>query len=591
MGVIVVLGFLVLTVRLFQLQIVEGKKYKRLSENNRVSEVPIPAPRGVIYDRNGEPLAKNNFRSSVFYIVSGDPGIDAAIIEKLRSTLALTADKAREIKESVGNAEPEDVILVKEDVPKSKVIRIEEQTSLFPRTIIETIPRRSYPYGRYAAHVIGYIGLISSHEYEQLKHLGYSSSDIVGKNGIEKMYDSILRGEPGVKKLLVDVTGKVRKVKQRPALDAQGEEILDNQGRPVFEDDIRKPVAGRDIELTLDIELQSAIAPLLGERRGAVVVMDPSDGAILAMVSSPAFDPNLFVGRVAAGDWQELATHEGHPLQNRAIQNAFPPGSTFKLCTAWAALDAGKITENTSVYCNGTFELGPRVFRCWERWGHGRVDFVDAVAYSCDVFFYNAGYETGNKLLARKAELLGLGSATGVDLPGEINGRVPDGDWKQTYIGERWFGGDTVNMSIGQGYLQSTPLQLVRMAAVFANGGKLVTPHLLKIFTEDRPRAVGIDPSHLNLIRRGMRAAVTKREGTAHELAKVRFSIAAKTGTAEDPPRENPHSWLVAFAPYDDPKVVAVFFLENVPETDPKAVDLAADVFTLPWMREYILGD
>ncbi len=585
LGVIIIAGFLILAFRLFYLQIVKGDYYRGLAENNSVSEVAIPAPRGKILDRNGKLLAKNNFRSSVFYIVSGDLAYDKENIELIRKFLDIPPENADEIMESVAGAEPEDVVLIKEDIPKSTFIALEERLGDFKRIDIETLPRRSYPYGRYATHIVGYLGRISSEEYELYKHLGYSSSDIVGKNGIEKMYDDVLRGKPGVNKLLVDITGKLKGVKMRPAVDASGEEIFDEKGRPVFEEDKRKPVAGSDLELTVDIDLQSAIVPLLGDRTGAVIVMDPNDGGILSLVSSPTFDPNLFVGRVASGDWQELANHEGHPLQNRAIQNAYPPGSTFKLVTAWAALDAGKITGASSVFCNGKFELGEQVFRCWDRAGHGRVDFTDAVAYSCDVFFYNAGYETGYGPIADKARLMGFGSLTGIDLPGEVSGRVPDEDFKQQRFGERWYGGDTVNMAIGQGYLQATPIQLAKMAAVFANGGKLVTPHLLKMYTEDKSVFLDMNRSQLDLIRGGMRAAVTRQKGTAHILDSLPFTVGAKTGTAEDPPREFPHSWLVAFAPYDNPKVVVVTFLENVPEDQPKAVNLALQVLSLDWMQ------
>jgi len=591
MGVLVVFGFLILTGRLFQLQLMQGQFYKGLSDSNSVSEVPIPAPRGLILDRNGLPLAKNNLRSSVFYIVSDDAATDSVTIEKLGKFLGLAPDKTAEVKALAKDKETNAPILVKDDIPKSMLIKLEEQSNLFPRTIIETIPRRSYPYGLYTAHVVGYLGPISPSEYAQLKHLGYSSSDIIGKYGIEKEYDAIVRGKPGVKKLLVDVSGKIKGVKQRPALDANGEEIYDSQGRPVYEEDIVKPVSGKDIELTMDIELQSEITPLFGDRRGAVVVMDPSDGSIFALVSSPTFDANLFIGKIPEAEWQELASHEGHPLQNRAIQNAYPPGSTFKLTTAWAALDAGKVTADTTVYCNGTFKLGDNIFRCWQRGGHGAVSFIDAVAYSCDVYFYTAGYEAGIVALTEKAKTMGFGAPSGVDLPGEVAGRLPDENWKMANKGERWFGGDTVNMAIGQGYLQVTPLQLLRMATVYANGGKLVTPHLLKIFSEENPKMVGIDPYYLDLIRSGMRAAVTRAQGTAHVLSSAPFSIAAKTGTAQDPPRKDPHSWLVAFAPFDSPKVAVVVFLENIPDDQPKAVNMAVDVFALPWMKGYILGE
>ena len=247
MGALVVVGFLILTARLFQLQVMQWQFYKGLADSNSVSEVPIPAPRGMILDRNGLPLAKNNLRSSVYYIVSDDEDTDSVTIEKLGKFIGLAADKTAEIKALAAEEDTNRPILVKEDIPKSMVIKLEEQSNLFPRTIIETVPRRSYPYGLYASHVVGYLGPISPAEYVQLKHLGYLSSDIVGKYGIEKEYDAIIRGQPGAKKLLVDVTGKIRGVKQRPALDANGDEVYDEQGRPVYEEDVLKPVAGKDI--------------------------------------------------------------------------------------------------------------------------------------------------------------------------------------------------------------------------------------------------------------------------------------------------------------------------------------------------------
>jgi penicillin-binding protein 2 len=590
-GVIIIAGFIILGSRFFQLQVVYGEYYKELADRNRVSEVPIPAPRGKILDRNGKLLAKNTLQSSVFYIVSGNPDFDSTAIAKLATFLDVPLERQNEICAMALEVEPETVVPVKTDIPKSTVIKLEERSDQFMRTIIETEAGRSYPYGRYAAHIVGYIGPISAEQYEQKKHLGYSSTDVVGKYGTEDMYDPILRGKQGAKKLLVDVTGRVRGVKMRPAVDARGEEMFDERGNPLFEDDTTPSEPGTDIELTIDIDLQAAIVPLMRDRPGAVVVMDPSDGAILAIVSSPTFDPNLFGGRVASGDWTALVNDEGRPLQNRSIQNAYPPGSTFKPVTAWAALDAGKITGQTSVFCDGSFELGPGVFRCWKTWGHGKVDFVEAMAYSCDVFFYNAGYETGATAIAERAKQLGLGAATGIDLPGEVAGRIADADWKLAHIGEKWYGGDTVNMAIGQGFMQTTPLQMAVMTAAFANGGKLVTPHLLKLFKEAAPRPVGMNPGHLDFIRRGMRAAVAYTEGTAHQLYGLPFTLAAKTGTAQDPPRENPHSWLAVFAPYEDAGVVLLTFLENVPDDEPGALSLAKEILSLPEMQVYIVGD
>ncbi len=588
LGLIIAAGFIVLGVRLFQLQVVHGENYRTLSDANRVSKVPIPAPRGRILDRNGRVLAKNTLQSSVFYIVSGDEGEDALNIAKLATYLDIPIETADVIQALASDAEPETVVPVKSDLPKSVVIELEERKDQFPRVIIETEAGRSYAYGRYAAHVAGYLGPIGPDEYEQMKHLGYKQGDIVGKNGIEDMYDLRLRGKPGVKKLLVDVTGKILGVKMRPARDAAGEEILDEKGEPVFEEDRERAVAGVDIDLTLDIDMQAAIVPLMLDRHGAVVVMGCFDGDILAMVSSPTFDPNLFAGRLTSGDWQALVNDAGHPLQNRAIQNAYPPGSTFKPVTAWAALDAGKVTGNTTVFCNGIFKLGERDFRCWKTYGHGNVDFIHGLAYSCDVYFYNAGYETGAAAIAAKAQEFGLGAPSGIDLPGEVPGRIPDSDWKLAHIGERWYGGDTVNMSIGQGYLQTTPLQMARLVAIIANGGKLVTPHLLKMYQEPNPQSIGIQDSHLDLIRQGMRGAVTFTEGTAHALYKLPFSIAAKTGTAQDPPREWPHSWLIAFAPYENPRIAMAVFLENVPAEQPGALSLAYEVFSLPQVQAYI---
>ncbi len=588
-ALILLAGFLILGFRLFQMQIVKGDYYRELADRNRVSQVPIPAPRGLILDRNGKQLTNNNLQSSVFYIVSGDEEQDTVSLGKLCAFLDIPMDEYNEIRELVRRAVPETVVPVKRDILKSVVIELEERKSQFPGANIENETGRSYPYGSFIPHVIGYVGLISSEQYEERKSLGYGATDIVGKYGIEDMYDSVLRGKPGAKKLLIDVTGKVLGVKMRPAKDARGEEIIDERGNPVFEEDIRKVEVGENIQLTIDIDLQTAIVPLMRERPGAVVVMDPSDGSILALVSSPTFDPNLFGGRVASGDWSVLINDEGRPLQNRAIQNDYPPGSIFKPATAWAALDEGKATVNSNVFCDGVFELGSGKFRCWKYWGHGRVDFVEAMAYSCDEFFYYYGYEAGAKAIAEKARLLGLGSPTGIDLPGEVEGRVADADWKLAQIGEQWYGGDTVNMSIGQGYMQTTPMQMARFTAVFANNGNLVTPHLLKIFEEGQPRSVGMLSSHLDLIRRGMRGAVTFTDGTAHLLYGLPFTLAAKTGTAQDPPREWPHSWLIAFAPYEDANVVLVAFLENVPEEEPTALALAHEILSLPEMQRYII--
>jgi penicillin-binding protein 2 len=523
---------LALVVRLWHLQIAQGSEMERAARRTRIRPLPVAAPRGSIRDRNGKVLATNR-PTYVAYIL---PDADLNLIgPRLAPLLGMTDEELRE-RFDEGRIDSYRPVAVAWRLDTAAVSRIEERKPRLPGVMVAREEERYYPVGAAAAHVLGYVGQVSEADLGSDVGRGLEIGDMIGKFGVERSAEVILRGSAGRRYFEVDAAGRLaRSVGSDPA------------------------TPGTDVVLSLDADLQQAAWEALGEHVGAIVALDPSTGEILAMVSKPDFDPNHFIPRVDPKVWATLNADPHHPLQNRAIQNCYPPGSTFKPITLIAGLMENAITPETTITCQGGVRVGRRTFSCWKHHGGG-VDPVRAVAESCDTFFYRVGLKLGNAPMAEWARRLGLGAPTGVDLPGEQEGFVPTTEWKEGARHERWYPGDSANMAIGQGFVQASPLQMALMAAAVANGGYMVRPHVLKRRRVEST-SLGIRTEDLSVAQRGMEQAVAG--GTAWRARIPGVRAAGKTGTAQDPPRKEPHAWFVGYAPAEGPRIAVCVFCEQ----------------------------
>ena len=536
----------ILLSRLWQIQVLQGAHYLRQSEENRIRDYVLTAPRGVIYDRKGRPLvtSRPSFTVAILPLELRTPG---EVLARLAPMLGMTPGEIRG-RITGSRARPFEPVRVKRDVRTRVVAMIEENRMDLPGVIILTEPVRHYLHGKMTGHVLGYVGEIDEDELRAKRSEGYKLGDLIGKSGVEREYESVLRGVDGRLRMEVDALG-------RPLRVLGG----------------ANAVPGRSIVLSLDLDLQRAAFEGLvdsGQGRGAVVAIDPRSGEVLAMASIPSFDPNLFATGISLKDWQALSTHRLKPMLNRAIATAFEPGSVFKLVTATAALERGIVTAHSTFYAPGFFRLGQWVFHDLKAWG--TVNFITGIANSINVVFYTLGYRLGGEELARQARQFGLGERTGIDLPAEVTGLIPSPSTKQQLVGEPWYPGDSVNMSIGQGAVTVTPVQVARMISAMANGGRLYQPRvLLMVHGRDGgsrrtepvlQRRVALKASTFTTLHEGMRAVVERGSGRGAALKGV--PIAGKTGSAENP-RGKPHAWFAAFAPANAPRVVVVAFVEH----------------------------
>ena len=556
----------VLVIRLWQVQIVQGDYYLKLSEENRLRVTPVPAPRGALVDRHGRTLVANRpaFTVALLPLEVRRPRAEAQVISKL-----LAMDPAEILSRlAAGRERPFEPVRLRRDVPKEIVAAIEESQLDLPGVLVEIEPVRQYVYRTLGAQIFGYVGEINENELKRLRSAGYELGDLIGKEGVEETYDAYIRGRNGQIQAEVDAQGRmVRTLGTVPA------------------------VPGNEVVLGMDLAVQQAAEAGLGDRLGVVVAMDPRDGTIVAMVSHPAFDPNAFSGGIKAGVWNGLLKDPAKPLLDRVIQGVYPPGSVFKVVTASAALQLGLVTPDTGFYSPGYYNLGNWTFHEWKALGH--VNFIDAIALSCDACFYDLARRAGPDAVAKYARTYGLGSATGVDLPNEGRGVVPDPAWKQRAWKQPWFGGDTLNMGIGQGYVLTTPLQIARMMAAVANGGALVTPHVVTeirsldghVVARIAPPPTGhiqVSQHTLDIVRTGLAAVVSRGTGTALQMPG--FTAAGKTGTAEAA-HGKPYAWFAAYAPADAPRLVVVAMVENAGFGAENALPVVKQVFQA-WLGE-----
>lgn len=523
--------------RLGYLQIIEGDKYSLKAENNRTKIIPKPPVRGNLFDRKGRVLGATRLSHSAYlWPIAQKKENWAEAKTMLANILNISEDKLQDILEKEGYDSPILVRIARNLTPQ-QITAIEENRNLLSDVEVDTDTVRYYPNYKIGSHVLGYTREINADELKQRQKEGYRMGDVIGKMGAEAGFESELRGEWGGILMEKDATGKV----------------LRKLG-------IKEAKAGNDVTLTLDLELQKASEKALGHRKGAVVALDPNDGAVLAMVSYPAFDPNVFSGKITEQMWQEVQA-QGYPLINRALMG-FPPASTFKIVTATAGMESGKFSPKTILPTYAYLHVGGTAFGEWNRAGFGPMGFVRAMAWSSNTFFGQIGNGVGGETLIDWSRKYGFGSKTGIEIPEEAPGLIADNEWKKKRFDWEWTAGDTVNMSIGQGFTQATPLQVAVMFAVPANGGYKVTPHLYEdkaSFLKKR-QSLNLKPETLTSLREGLRAVISS--GTGGRASVAGIAVAGKSGTAEAPPGKS-HTWFGGFAPYDKPEIVVVAFVEH----------------------------
>lgn len=546
---VVCLFFLILISRLFYLQVIEGEEYRKISENNYIRIQSIDAPRGLIFDRKGRIIVDN--RPSYDLIITPK---DAKPIEKTIENLSLcTGIPIEDIQKKI--SQPKRLsfkpILIQEDIDRDMLAIVEANKYQLPGVTINVRSKREYLNG-IAPHLIGYLGEISPDQLKNSQYAGCLPGDYVGKFGIEKTYENILRGKRGGQQVEVTATGQVYKVLKTV-----------------------HPQPGNNISLTIDFNLQEEAERLLEGRVGAVAAMNPFSGEMLAMASTPSFNPNLFVKKISHRDWRNLISNPFRPLENKVIQAEYPPASTYKVITAMAAIELGLVREKDYVFCPGYYEYNGRTYRCWKKGGHGYMNIFSAISNSCDVFFYHIGQKIGVDRLAAFAKQCGLGAQTGIPLDNESKGLVPSSDWKKRFLGEPWQQGETLSVSIGQSYNLTTPIQMLVLTAAIANGGTLYQPQVLSA-NNYKAKPIGelpINRRTLDIIRRGLWEVVNSSTGTARAIASDQLKIFGKTGTAQiigrksDEPTEiiddkyKPHAWFIAYS--EAYPIAVVVLVEN----------------------------
>ncbi len=563
---IIVLAGGLLLVRLWYLQVIKGEYFNQLSQNNHIRVRRIRALRGIIYDRHHHILADNHPGFSLSIIPENISNIEKVSTELGKYLDGLDLDDIINRFKAIPNHLKYRPLKIRNNLTRDELARLEAHKVDLPGMLIEVEPVRNYPYDQQCAHLIGYQGFINEQELTQPSYESYYPDDLVGRSGIEAQYEELLRGADG---------------KRQVEVNAVGRELHSHVSQPA--------VAGSDITLTIDIELQSYIYELMKDKVGSAVAIDPHTGEILAMVSTPSFSNNLFATRIKQEDWRKISEDPLRPLQNRAIQGQYPPGSTFKVIMAAAALEDGVVTPNTVFTCVGYFQLGSSKFRCWNKYGHGKVNLSRSLKESCDVYYYNLACKIPIDRIAHYCAFFGLGKKSGITLPQEKGGFIPTSSWKLKHFHDQWYRGETLSTSIGQGYVLTTPLQMAAAYVPFANGGIYYRPQIVAeisdplsgetrhINHEGQPIPVGA--KHFELIRNALWRVVNERHGTAHasRITVPGWEMAGKTGTAqviaqpaeklkskkELPWKFRDHAWFVGFAPFRDPSIVISVVVEH----------------------------
>lgn len=577
---VVVLGFLILMSRLFYLQIAEGDNFRKLSENNCIRKRTVTSPRGIVYDRNGVQLVDNRPSFDLQIIPQDARPVDATI-QKLSDYLGIPVEEFQAPLEKAKGSPSYKPVVLKKDIGWDFMSAVEVKGFDLPGIQVAVKQRRFYMEESVASHLLGYIGEVSQSELENEAFSEYKSGDYIGKAGIEKSFEKILRGKRGEELVEVNAAGMVVKV------------INSREAGP-----------GDNVYLAIDVNLQKRAEALLAGKAASLVAMDTSTGQILVMASSPSYDQNLFIGGISGPEWKNLVTNPLRPLENKVIQAEYPPASTYKIITAMAGLEEGVVDRNTSFFCGGQLKHGDRYFRCWKKGGHGQVDVVDAMAESCDVYFYHVGQRLGVDRIAWYAKAAGLGQLTGIDLDHEEKGLIPSSIWKRQKKKVPWHSGETLSISIGQGYDLTTPIQMLGVIAAVGNGGVRLRPHLLKmvkapdgeVVYESKPEIIGhlpVSQANLQIIKDGLFEVVNTKRGTASIARLPDATMYGKTGTAQvigrkgDGPErfadnQKPHAWFVAYAEKEGfPGIALSVMVEHGEHGSSGAAPIARDIIRL----------
>ena len=570
--ILFVLVFICLFAQLWSLTVLDFDYYQNLAERNRVRTLPQIAPRGLIHDREGRVLVDNVYGFNLLLFRDELTDLEATL-QFLIGGVDITEEVLRERLKAAGGYGIYQPVVLKENLSMEETAYFLARQSEHPEVEILKQPRRVYRYGSLAAHVAGYVGEISLSQLQEPEFTEYKAGDVIGQFGVERIYNRTLTGRDGRRRVLVDSRGK----------------ILEDLERV-------DPIRGKDLMLTLDLDLQATAENLLGEDAGAVIAYDARSGEILVMASRPTYDPNQFAIRMTQKEWDQLLENPDHPLQNRTIQNTFSPGSTFKIIMALAGLEQGIIDTETTVTCNGGVDLYGHRFHCWKEGGHGEVALREAIQHSCNTYFYLLGQKLGIQEIAHFARQLGLGVSVGIDLLGEASGLVPSEEWKRQVRGEPWYAGETISLAIGQGPILVTPIQLAQVMGIIATG-KSPRLHLLKVQENSGvgPQlfAPAFAPENLEVIRDAMWSVVNER-GTGQGARLANYQVSGKTGTAQTislstreklPESEveslEDNAWFVGFAPRDNPEIIVAVIVQRGGSGGTAAAPVAREIFRL----------
>lgn len=558
---IVVVGTIILLSRLWFLQILNGDDYRQKSENNRVRIRPILAARGMILDRFGKVMVDNRPAFDVF-LLREDAG---NLKEAIKNVSGIIKTRPEDIETSLRRESPIRPVRIKRDIDRETLATLLTNRLDLPGITVSIEPKRSYPYGNLGSHLFGHIGEVTEKQLSVGSYTDYRMGSLIGKSGLELKYETYLKGVDGGKYVEIDASGRELSI------------LKEVDSYP-----------GNNLVTTIDLELQKAAEEAFKDKAGAVVAMDPRNGEVLAMISSPAFNPDMFSGPLDSEEWNLLINNPLKPLQNRAIQGQYPPGSTYKTIVAAAALEEGVITKDTAFQCNGSYRFGNRNYRCWKSDGHGSVSLHRAIVESCDTYFYQVGLKLGIDKIAEYSRKFGLGRPTGIELSDEKSGVVPDRAWKQKRFGTPWFEGETLSCAIGQGFNLVTPIQLLTAYAALTNGGDVYQPHLAKaivgpdgkvlrtLLPEARKKLI-LSPETVELLKAGLQGVVNEPGGTARSARLDDIKVGGKTGTTQVVAMRadqrvrgedltywfRDHAWFASFAPVEDPRIALVVFIEH----------------------------
>ena len=550
--IFVIFIFLSLILRMMYLQLYRGDKYAYLAEKNRFKLKKIESPRGKIYDRNGRLVVTNGAGYRLVYLKERDNNPE--IVKEISE---VTGYDEEFIKKRIKNGEifpyTRENVLV-ESLDEETAHKLMEKIIDYPYLQVQTYSKRRYLYDSTASHSIGYVKKISEKEYEKLKDEGYSPRDIIGKDGLERTYDKELQGEDGYEYIEVNAFNRVQ--------------------RRVAEEKI--PVPGKNLYMTLDMELQEYMEEQFKEdkRVGAFIAMDPKTGELITMVSYPTYSLNMFSSQILNEDWQKIINDPGRPLTNKTIAGEYPPGSVFKVVSAISFLENGIDPKEKYLDRNGYYEIGKWRWRAWKAGGHGYVDMKKSIVESANPYYYRLADQIGHKPIVETAHIFGLGEKTGIDIPGEKRGILPDVEWKKKVIGSGWYKGDTILLSIGQGYLTVTPLQIAVLYAAIANKGYTYSPHLAKSLVDFSGQKVeeilgkkhkikNFPKKYYDILNDALIATVAQNNGTTKILRRKDITVAAKSGSAQNAHSKTTHAWVAGYFPAEDPEIVFTVVLEG----------------------------